>query len=363
MDEQQTYVIVDPSGHEHEFPIGMDRKRAIQVVKNQLLKAENAKPLKEETSYWPGFFKDLNSQAAEMADGMAQGMSHPQTAGDFLSLLMPTVGGGMAPKTSGELNMVERFAKSPMAGDMKRAAAGAAADSLDIIPASKLIRPPMLDRASKALRKVSNNRPAMLANTDLTEELNALTEHEPEPSWLDRYKPNTGADPVKGVPFDDVAHGSPSTIAEDAGIDSRINNLPPEADGAAEASSSGNSTRYDELLDKLGGRGAAEDTPLGPDSAPESGGGSASAPPATIDLETYLNSLVEHDPGAMAGKAQDLRARMGSRDAAREMFGHSGAQTQGWVKQMAPGPSRPPSEAEERIAEALRRVLMEGEGK
>lgn len=76
-------------------------------------------------------------------------------------------------------------------------------------------------------------------------------------------------------------------------------------------------------------------------------------------IEDVLRDI-EYDPGAMAGQAQDLRSLVGSRDAAREMFGTATPQTQGWIRTMAPGPSRMPSTAQDRIDEVLRRIL-EGE--
>lgn len=76
--------------------------------------------------------------------------------------------------------------------------------------------------------------------------------------------------------------------------------------------------------------------------------------------------LIELDPGGMAQRAQDLRTNLGSRDAAREMFGTANPTTQGYVRQMAPGPSRIPLEAEERLRKAgfdpLVGLLMAGLG-
>lgn len=84
------FVIVGTDGTEHHFPDGMDPKAAIQVVKNSELKAANAKPIHEPTSFWAGAAKGANDYATEVGQGMFESAAHPQTAGDFAGLLLPT---------------------------------------------------------------------------------------------------------------------------------------------------------------------------------------------------------------------------------------------------------------------------------
>lgn len=74
-------------------------------------------------------------------------------------------------------------------------------------------------------------------------------------------------------------------------------------------------------------------------------------PPRTLD-----DLMTEYDPGAMAGRAQDLRTQYGARDAARQMFGAGGQAEQGAIRTMAPGPSRTPLTAVDRIEEARRKA-------
>lgn len=90
------FVIVGTDGTEHHFPDGMDPKTAIQVVKNGELKATNQKPLQEPTTFWSGAAKGANDYATELGHGMFESAAHPQTAGDFLGLLLPSMMGSSA---------------------------------------------------------------------------------------------------------------------------------------------------------------------------------------------------------------------------------------------------------------------------
>ncbi len=84
-------VIVGDDGTEHVFPSGFDPKKAAAIVRGSV--PRTAIPAMELGRREPGGFtvSDFVSPAPKPALNTAlEGSAHPQTAGDFLSLLIPS---------------------------------------------------------------------------------------------------------------------------------------------------------------------------------------------------------------------------------------------------------------------------------
>lgn len=200
----------------------------------------------------------------------------------------------------------------------------------------------------------------------------------PSPTTTDRvpYAPESpspqGTSPIESGTIDDMLQ---ELMQTDAAPDSRITGIPPESElvgggpfkqsgkfpkseqvGQPGGYSSGNpgmgDSQMDSLLEKFGGREG-----LGTDAAPTHPVGGTPTSDAVPSIDDFM--LEELNPGRMAGQAQELRRNVGSRDAAREMFGTANPQTQDAIRTMAPGPSQIPLTAEERIRKAAEEVMRQ----
>lgn len=149
-------------------------------------------------------------------------------------------------------------------------------------------------------------------------------------------KPSIAA-PAQGVTTPPEAAPSPQPSAEDV-----VNG--PMREWRANG---GPDKMYRELLSKLVGRGPVEPPPA-----------EAAAPPASLD------SLVQGDVKQKLSApevAQRLRDEYGSRDGGRMLYGDSlpGAERQDAIRRLAPGPSRTPNAATERINAADAKGAMD----
>lgn len=108
--------------------------------------------------------------------------------------------------------------------------------------------------------------------------------------------------------------------------------------------------RWDELVGKFGGRGEPSPASI---SAPE-GGGAPSAPETTAGDWSAA-------PAQLSERAHELRSRVGSREAARQMFGSASKANVQKIIDLTPGykGGTIPTEAQDRIMDALMNQMME----
>jgi hypothetical protein len=86
-------------------------------------RADSLMPAKEPDTYWGGFAKGLNDYATELGQGALEHMAHPQSLGDFLSLLLPSEI-GMIPRAKG-INLFDSEAPVAPGGDSPSLSAAA----------------------------------------------------------------------------------------------------------------------------------------------------------------------------------------------------------------------------------------------
>lgn len=143
-------------------PAGLSKEQFYGLIDKQLgmdqLKTANETPLKEPTTWLGGFLKGANDYATDLGKGMFEGAAHPQTAGDFLSLLMPTAVGtnpavfkGLKAATGPLDEVVE-----PVGNRAIRFGARRAADALDLTP--NIISNKTEERVVKGLRDFGEPR-------------------------------------------------------------------------------------------------------------------------------------------------------------------------------------------------------------
>ena len=93
VDEQGNNIIVrnplNESTFEKEKPIDNQEQSTYQPH-NILAEGRATEPQHEPDTWWGGFFKSLKDQALGTTIPALQGAAHPQSAGDFLSLLLPS---------------------------------------------------------------------------------------------------------------------------------------------------------------------------------------------------------------------------------------------------------------------------------
>lgn len=178
------FIIVGSDGTEHHFPEGMDVQKAVQTVRNVELTAANAKPISEPTDYWGGVRKGADDFATGLGRAGFESMAHPQTAGDFLSLLMPSMMG--ASRIRGLKSVSEA---EPIGNRVVRGAARLGADALDLTP--NVLSSKTEQKVITGLRKVGEA---------------------PPPRWVDRYKPNKSSIPDRGVDVGELPQSTASMV-------------------------------------------------------------------------------------------------------------------------------------------------------
>lgn len=82
-DEAPEVVILGTDGTEHVFPPGFDPKRAAQIVRQQTLKAANAAPLTEPSTYGAGVLKSVGDTAARTGSAVWSTMNPINIAKGF----------------------------------------------------------------------------------------------------------------------------------------------------------------------------------------------------------------------------------------------------------------------------------------
>ncbi len=96
--DDEGIVIVDGDGNEHEFPVGMDPKRAAAIVREKTYKPGKlaSHALSGDPGGYPEGVDPTQSQTSRIGHAL-EPLAHPQTTGDMLSLLIPA-GAGTAIK-------------------------------------------------------------------------------------------------------------------------------------------------------------------------------------------------------------------------------------------------------------------------
>lgn len=411
---EQAIIIVDDYGREHHFPAGMDVKRAIQVVRNSQLEEANRRPLHEPTTETGGILKGLKDYATEFKGSDLMDMlghaAKPQNMGDFLTLALPSAVGMARPSVA--LGSGSDIPREPIGNRAVRAGARGLANVADLTP--NIMRSKTEGRVVDAIRRAGQTPPPPWLDRNLpnrsgyTPEPTAPAESHPIGQQGFNELPlheqmnymgggstpestRSGGPPIANLGRETVSPPSPAEAPRLAGqapkleevlqqaleealankdtqTAGQLRSLAPDIQTAGEGATSQTGTfKRSESLGQPGGYSSGRPglTPQQyddllkrkgmepPPEQPPGGGG----PPTTLD-----EALIEHDPGAMAGRAQDLRSQLGSRDAARQIFGTGNPVTQDWIRTMAPGPSRMPTEAQRRIEDAILKAL-EGEGK
>lgn len=177
-------IIVDSQGVEHEFPSGMDPKRAAAIVRSKSASAPqqtrpdhpqpNAAtsdaPVGEPDTWAGGFFKSIKDQGKQVLDHLVPALdmaANPKSVGDLLNLAIPEMGGAIgrtAHTAAGPVEgagrilesvgqsrparMLERF--GPLEAIYKGDPAGVAAS---IAPSAARGGGRILQKAGQALRK------------------------------------------------------------------------------------------------------------------------------------------------------------------------------------------------------------------
>lgn len=389
------FVIVGSDGTEHHFPEGMDPKAAIQVVKNGELKAANARPLSEPTTFAAGAAKGANDYATELGQGMFESAAHPKTAGDIAGLLLPTtLGAGGMLKGLRAVSESEPMGNKMVRGgvNLTRKGTEAAGKAADAIPATSVYAPGKLPlkMVQGAGRMLPEERTMLGVDSNLPNksgykgpdvrpheampEGNAPVEVETAQDALARKtqtptgavqtdrtpyggvevpyklkKPRMGKmvdNPYgKDTPLDEVLQGDLEGVQRSPS-DTRSTG---KADKMADTASGTDS--LEELLNALHG----EDSPLAINAD-----GHGTAKPFFNAREV---SGIQGKTGQMlpsqdlAEEAASLRRMKGSRDAGSAMFPDlAPAERGGLVKKLAPGPSQTPLEAEARINSAAQKA-------
>lgn len=349
-------VIVGSDGTRHRFPDGMDPQQAIQVVKSAEMKASipqgdlvsaRARLNEQEGAPKEGVLKGMTS--------IGEGMAHPQSVGDFASLLLPSdlgFGGGakflgegasrvyQAAKAAGaETKGVRGVATLPMRTFSKfrdaLPSSNTAAVEKFMGPESQAITKPqtlingadVIDRNMTRVKPPVVPKPPMAKTPTLEEALQQAVEESlsaKEPAMRSTAAPaaeTTGAGGYK--------QSWPKSKKQNlGGYDS--GNPPPRADAveaAAEPVASApasqaapvSDTRMDELVGKLGGTQ-----------------GDVTVTPDKLKL-------------SVPEVADSLRRYYGSRDGGRMLFPNDPAGGAEALKRLAPGPSRIPLTAQARI--------------
>lgn len=390
------FIIVGSDGTEHHFPEGMDVQKAVQTVRNVELTAANAKPLSEPTDYWGGVRKGADDYATGVGRSSLESMAHPQTAGDFLGLLLPGMMGAGGPRIRGLKSVSEA---EPVGNRVVRGAARLGADALDLTP--NVLSSKTEEKVVRGLRKVGEP---------------------PPPRWLDRYKPNKSSVPDNGVSLGDLPAGNHVEVESPLDYLRRKSEIPSgtptqtdrvpyatptESATVPTARVAGKAPTLEEVLQQTleevmtGGDPATRTTAAPPvetagggsfkQSWPKSkqqnlGGYSSGRPPAientpvseavtttaegkgasTVGTDnadvTVTSATAPNKPHlSVADTAAELRRHYGSRDAGTMLYGNSmsAAERAAAVKRLAPGPSRLPLAAEARINAAPKDLSLE----
>lgn len=384
------FIIVGSDGTEHHFPEGMDPKAAIQVVKNTELRAANAKPLHEPTTFWAGARKGLDDYLTETGNAMFQSAAHPQTAGDFLGLMLPSSLG-----MSGGSQVLRGFKAAsesePVGNRVVRGAAGLArtgteyaGKAADAIPANSVYAPAKV--ALKATQKVGQLIPSegeMLGVEPYKPNVSGVPDRgvpqgempQSTASMVDQYLPNEGSVPDRGVPQGPMPQSTesmvdrnlPSQSGRTAEVDpdwNRWNGLdrysdsnragipqdglpseemptPPSAEVDRYMPNQSGFDPFEEAL----GVGSGEELSPGPGETGNPAGPPVEATSPTASTKPVLN---------VNELAQMMRRMYGSRDAGSMIYGSSlpPAEREAAVTRLAPGPSQTPLVAEQRIQAA-----------
>ena len=343
----------------------------IQHAKTQGMKAApdvTVTPVsdKEPGTWWGGFVNHIASALAN--NPMLQAAAHPQDASDMASLLIPEEAA-----TRLASKVVEPVATPVIRGikSMGRSAARGAAQLIEDVPTLKKVTPGA-EAVVRGLKKIGT---------------------EPPPEWLDRFKPNRGGTPDTGIPQGDLPTSSLSEVdhhmpnvsgVPDEGIpqEEMPTATPPvDVESALEtlvrkqlgdtsapatqtdrvpyggvevphrvkkprmASNVANpfgkdDAAYGSMMERLGKEPLSDEAMANP-----VGAGPIPEPDVTVTPKPKLS---------VAEVAQMLRGQYGSRDASKMLYGSGGdtlprAAAKENITRLAPGPSKVPTAAQERI--------------
>lgn len=395
------FVIVGSDGTEHHFPEGMDPKAAIQVVRNGELKAANAKPLSEPTTYEAGHKKSLDDTVSRTGSSILKGLvssftggsspeptresllagskpsfdpaeagrtvlrgvkqigsnlSTPEGGGEAIGQLL---GGGAVMKASDALPKVTRAGAASTLRTVSdfdlthpfKSTLGKVVEHLETPPEPQSAPPRLAGKAptlsevlQSALEQNMSNDPAKASTSADVVPTGGMQ----KPKVGKRpggYTTNIPARPGYEAPVEGEAAVAPEGVQRSPS-DTRSTG---KADKMADTASGTDS--LEELLNALHG----EDSPLAINAE-----GHGTAKPFFNAREV---SGIQGKTGQMlpsqdlAEEAASLRRMKGSRDAGSAMFPDlTPAERGGLVKKLAPGPSRIPLEAEARINAAAQKA-------
>lgn len=378
-------IRVQVGGKIVEFPDGTTEdvmrgalSKLEQGDKLQTLKEANAKPIKEPTTYMGGFMKGANDYATELGRSMFEGAAHPKTAGDFLSLLLPSSlgasGGSSALRGFKAVSESEPVGNKVVRGAVNTVREGGqvAGKAADAIPSSSVYAPAKLPL--NVIKGVTSKLPS-----------------EPQMLGVERYKPNVSGVPDRGIPQGDL----PQSTA--AMVDPHMPNVSGTPDGGIPQGEMPTATPPIDLetaLEAMTRKNMEEHSasPRQPDHVPYGGVevphrvkkprmASETANPYGKDVEPEVEDVIGAAPEGVTVTSDKpklsaeetagmLRRMFGSRDGGRMLYGDSlpASERGAAMKRLAPGPSQTPLAAEARIngtpqeqslEDALRQIILD----
>lgn len=371
------FIVVGSDGTEHHFPEGMDPKSAIQVVRNAELKSANDKPLNEPTTKVAGMLKGFLDTYKLKTDptkeaALLKGMNayEPKVGpieksyDDFVSTPLAHPTGTMADEFLSPSALIAMGGMA-MGSPAVRRMVGSGMESASDFDLTKPLK--LMEKAGTAL-KASGQPPAN--DVPLYKVMDDMGNASPEASRqggapFQQPKPKAPAVGrlVKPPSLEDTLMEALQG-ARDTTDAPKASTASPEAEtvGAGPTRQSGTFRRSEKLGQPGGytsGRPSTSDAlynmasenlgvkPL-PDDEMANPVGAGPSPEATLD------EIVKGDVKKKLSApevADALRREYGSRDAGRMLYGDSlpGADRAEAIKRLAPGPSRVPNAAQDRI--------------
>lgn len=297
-----------------------------QEDKLRQLKEANAKPINEPTTYAGGFVKGANDYATELGQSAFEGAAHPKTAGDFLSLLLPSSlgasGGSSALRGFKAVSGSEPIGNKVVRGTVNAVREGgqAAGKAADAIPSTSVYAPAKLPL--NVIKGVTSKLPS-----------------EAKMLGVEPHKPNISGVPDRGIPQGEMPTATPPIDVETA-----LETLTRKSQEPSASPLQPDHVPYGgvEVPHRVKKPRMATETPnpFGKDEA-------VTAPDdVTVTPEAGAKpKLSAEETVAM------LRRMFGSRDGGRMLYGDSlpAAERGAAMKRLAPGPSQMPLTAEARI--------------